>query len=86
MVKIDIETGIAIPPPARPRTKYPFAAMQVGESFSIRCTAEEHDQVWMRVRAAVTSWKKAHSGHFVVRKLEEDSVLKVRCWRVKPED
>ena len=54
-----------------PKSKYPLASMEVGDSFE--CTKKDR----LRVAAAVINYTKKHGGKFTVR------VDTVRCWRVE---
>lgn len=63
-----IENGIPITSWGS-RTKYPFADMEVGDSFA---TDEK------RVRAAVHTWSLKHGREFVTRKQTDGTI---RVWR-----
>lgn len=73
-----IQTGIPIAP-AKKVHVYPFATMNVGDSFPL----ESND--WReidRVRAAVQHWQKRHAPmRFAVRQTDPAS-KQYRCWRI----
>lgn len=87
---IEIETGVPIPPPkggcGRPH-RYPFAGMNVGDSFAVpRVRGEKRecgsDRVQARISNAAGRWVRRHKSQarFVVRVIDETTV---RCWRIK---
>lgn len=75
MFKIDKD----VPPPANAalagiKYKYPFADMEVNDSFPVPADLRA------RVTNAKNQFQKKHEGHrFVVRKVSEDEL---RVWRV----
>lgn len=72
---IEIQKGIELPPDTRGRkTKYPFAQMQVGDSFEV--TGPRNT-----VLTAATSWAKRRKNkhQFTIR----HSNGKTRIWRTK---
>jgi len=71
-------------PPKRPcrkpaTTKYPFALMQVGDSFIVRCAASNVKKEMTRIRALATKSQKALNCKFALRPLETG----VGVWRVQ---
>lgn len=84
----EIQKGIPIPESrgrrGRPNT-YPFAAMKVGDSFSVPVEpGRPIAYVQKSIRAAALSFAKRHGnvGHeYVTRSLREDGNLAVRIWR-----
>ena len=70
-----IESGVEMPETrGRPMT-YPFAEMQVGDSFAVPV------EKLVAVRSALSKWRQANGGgkEFSVRKHEGA----YRCWRVR---
>lgn len=63
-----VEDNVPVP------TKYPFATMQVGDSFELPEGVKRST-----VSVAAHRFSKKHGGKFTVR-LTEDR--KLRCWRV----
>jgi hypothetical protein len=71
---IRIEKNVALPPPqvGRPPT-YPFAAMEIGDSFLMRIEAKD------RVREAAQAWRRRHEGWNYRTRIEADGI---RVWRI----
>jgi len=68
-----IEKGVPVPPPKSGRyAKYPFAKMDIGDSFF----ASEHPT---KVRPAASWWANRHAGFKFQTRKEGDGV---RVWRV----
>jgi hypothetical protein len=65
-----VDKDIALPPAGASKVKYPFASMEVGDSF--HCDDN-------RVRQAACSYGKRNDKQFEVRKEEQG----FRCWRTK---
>lgn len=61
--------------PYRPRTKYPFAEMEVGDSFF----KADSERAYCAIAQAATRWKVKHAGVFAVRKVTEGGVAGTRC-------
>lgn len=86
MSEIAIDAGIPVPPPSNGgrAPKYPFAAMNVGDSFAIPLTGLMHekggDLAYNRLKGASVRWKNKHGGEYRIRTRREEGV--VRCWRV----
>lgn len=78
----EVESGIEIPTRTRKGTaKYPFASMEVGDSFLT--AAEEDDMVRVKSRmsnACAQAQKKLEGYKFSVRQVEGG----VRVWRIEP--
>lgn len=73
-----VESGIPVSPKKAKGLDYPFLSMEVGDSFSL---ASETYREYMRVRAAMSYWNKAHAPmHFALRVHRETG--KYRCWRI----
>lgn len=69
-----LETGIPVPPSTR-TCKFPFATMEVGQSFPF--------DIGLKAKVANSSsrYGKLHGKKFIVRKVEEKGEVKGRCWR-----
>ena len=75
-----LESGVTIPSVQRGRDKYPFATMDVDDSFLIRFDDEDSKRIRRRAYAAA-SWANTHRApkRFAVRTVDEG----VRIWRTK---
>lgn len=88
---IHIEKGVAFPAAAvriRVNHSYPWADMEVGDSFALPLTGERWatlrlDKAAVRISRAANAWVTRHQSarKFSVRTLEKEGV--VRCWRVR---
>ena len=67
-----IESGVPLAPKKRAARVWPFASMQVGDSFISPQSAP-------RTNAAAAHYQKRHDGKFAVRTVDGT----VRCWRVE---
>ncbi len=77
--KFAIESGIPVGPTKANGSIYPFAAMEVGQSFAIEGTDFRSVQ---NVRSAVGTWNRLHAPmKFVVRR-DPRTIDGHRCWRV----
>ncbi len=76
MSKVRVESGVAMPPKQRgPKPKYPFATMEVDDSFKVPPYK----------LASVRSLASRHSvdgKEFAVRK-ESKKPPRWRCWRIR---
>jgi hypothetical protein len=66
---------IDLPPP---RTIYPFAELEVNQSFLIDCLNEERLEVGKRARSAAYNFGRRHGSKFIARVVDGG----VRVWRV----
>ena len=73
MSEYTINKGIPIPLIAVNSVKYPFAKMEVGDSFDI-CEKE-----YSKLKAPASRYGKRHNKFFTVRK----TLTGGTCWRVK---
>lgn len=77
----EIEKGIA-PPAIHARAKYPFAVMEIGDSFFVPATEEEHKKLAASVRMSASQFarrnRKATGKKFTTRSVTGG----VRCWRI----
>jgi hypothetical protein len=79
-MKITIQKGIAIPARAKRSTKkYPFADMEVGDSFFVRDT-KTPDKTRNTIASAASYYKKKNKRYNFYTKLY---VTGVRIWRVE---
>lgn len=89
MAKIKIEKNIPMPAKrsilltkrSKPRCKYPFDQMKVGDSFALpRGRATKYDRVRTSVIQAAATWTKATgiSMKFATRLVDNDTL---RVWR-----
>ena len=77
-----IETGVPIPTVSKPtRVKYPWADMEVGNSFLIECKPADAQKTRASLVASARSWAKRHAPRrkFSVRSVDGG----VRVWRTK---
>lgn len=84
---IEIDKDIPLPTACGrgPPAKYPFAEMEVGDSFAVPLTGERygnHSSDKAAVSLSVTShtYGKRHGKKFTVRQLNDEGVARV--WRV----
>jgi hypothetical protein len=76
-----IETDV--PAPAG-RSKYPFAEMDLGDSFFVPLEDETvANRRAQSVRAQAGRFGKLNGVKFSIRTLDEDGQVGVRCWRVE---
>jgi hypothetical protein len=70
---IKIEKGVPLPTNG---SKYPFAEMEVGDSFAVLIKEEN------KIRAAAGAYNSKHKGEsrLSIRKLSDNSF---RCWKVE---
>jgi hypothetical protein len=80
-----VDSGIPLPPTRRGRKKYsfPFRTMEMGESFFIPCTKEEIGRLQSSIHGSASYIKKSTEREFTVRRVYENNMLGVRCWRTK---
>lgn len=76
-MKIKVERGVPAPPRTASRTKYPFADMEVGDSFFMSAAFPEHERG--RVSAAACAYAKKHGVKFSTKVFDTG----VRTWRIK---
>lgn len=74
-----VQHGIPLPRPLF-RAKYPFAIMEVGDSFFAPCKRRVNGQE--SVTVAARKFAKSKGMRFASRTLTEDGVRGVRVWRV----
>ncbi|MXO67764.1 hypothetical protein GRI72_02815 [Altererythrobacter marinus] len=77
MADFKIEKGIEMPASHRAMRRYPFADMEVGDSFAVPVNDGEDD---MTVRSAAWDYGRRHGMKFTGRLLRDEGVLRV--WRV----
>jgi hypothetical protein len=74
----EIEKDIPVPP-ARNKVTYPFADMEVGDSFFVPCDPDGVLKTERRVSAAAAQYRRRMSVKFVTRREETG----VRVWRAE---
>ena len=83
MIEIDKSTPMPFMAVGRPR-KYPFAKLQVGDSFAVPLVGvmlRNGDTAVVRLSAAAFAYSRRYGGKFTVRTDRENNVA--RCWRVR---
>jgi hypothetical protein len=75
-MKIQVESGYPTPTRSTSRAKYPFATMQVGDSFFMKSAYPEHERG--RVSAAACAYAKKHGVKFSTKIFDNG----VRTWRI----
>lgn len=82
---ITIETNIPLPDAKRGSSAaYPFADMQVGDSFFVASAEADFKATRARLAAAIARFRKASEGvKFATRTVDEDSVNGLRVWRMQ---
>lgn len=75
-MKIQVESGYPAPTKSTPRSKYPFAKMEVGDSFFMKSPFPEHERG--RVSAAACAYAKKHGVKFSTKVFDGG----VRTWRI----
>lgn len=73
-----IEKNVPMPPIVR-MSGYPFAQMEVGDSFLVPFDGDDEQKVRARVATAASTFGKDHGGKFSVRVLQDG----VRVWRTE---
>lgn len=76
-MEIKIDKNVPMPDGVNRETKWPFADMEVGDSFF----APGHTSNQMTNAAA--HWRKKNGWSFSCRNTEEEGVKGARVWRVK---
>lgn len=65
-------------------SKYPFAEMDIGDSFFVPATSrEDAKKVQTRVSASGTKFRAVHGRRFSTRVIEENDGFGVRVWRIE---
>ena len=90
----EIEKDVSIP--IHQSSKYPFAMMEIGDSFFVpienlktsKGYPEKTRDLASNIRTAASWWGKRHNNkYFSIRTIREDSskykVRGFRCWRIK---
>jgi hypothetical protein len=77
---VDIEKNVPLPIRVKP-SKYPWAEMQVGDSFLfLPQDGESTRDTQLRACNAASQWGRRHTTRFTVRTLKDGNV---RVWRVE---
>ncbi len=74
-----IESGIPIAPGKYARMVYPFATMNVGDSFEL---TDNSFQEVDRVRSAVQAWQRRHAPMKFAVRMKDPTTRNYRCWRI----
>lgn len=74
----EIEKGYTPPPPPRGRSLYPFAQMEIEDSFLVPYDGDDARTVERRVSASAAQFGRRTSTKYTTRR-EEDGV---RIWRI----
>lgn len=88
-IKIEIEKGKPIPSRRSGCASYPFAEMEVGDSFAIPVAGlvkykgnnGKKDLAYNRLSGSAHIHGRRNGKKFTIRTLKDEGV--VRCWRVK---
>lgn len=75
-----IETGVPIPKVSKPtRVKYPWADMEIGNSFLVECEPDEATARRASVVSSASAWARRHAPgrKFSVRSVDGG----IRVWR-----
>jgi hypothetical protein len=73
MENYEIIKGIPVPA----RSKYPFAEMEIGDSFVKNCCSQQHRNL---LSMTASMWGRRHGRRFRTRKEDGDNV---RVWRIQ---
>lgn len=79
MDEIAIESGVPLPTKETKKSRYPFARMNVGDSFLIEGAKNSSSYEAMRVRSAASHYARRDGKKFTVRVVEGG----IRVWRVE---
>jgi hypothetical protein len=82
-----IQDGIPLPPVSRAHgggreAKYPFATMEIGQSFGVPYNGEDAKKVTRRIRTAILVFRRRAENadkYFRTRAGTDE----VRCWRIE---
>lgn len=74
-----VEKNVPLPTPRAPRNIYPFAKMEIGDSFLVPILKEDMKTKRSRITAAVTNGQKGTGHKFTSRYLEAEGGIRV--WR-----
>lgn len=81
MEDFKVETDIEMP--RRRNERWPWAKMEVGDSFFTPANGQEMKYVRSKISTCALSWGKRHSGErFATRVTDENGGRGVRIWRV----
>ena len=75
----EIEKEIPIPPLRREDRKYPFADMDVGDSFFIRFSVEARKKNQSKIGAAIGGYSRRNSGKKFSARCVDGGI---RVWRI----
>lgn len=76
-MSIEVEKGVPTPVG---RTGYPFASMEVGDSFRVEAESDDDKRkAATSIGASARNFCKKHKAKFTTRRTEDG----VRCWRTE---
>lgn len=77
---IPIDKGVAVPAKTSRNATYPFADMEVGDSFYVASVKENHQRILGSVATCVRHYvtRRAPQKRFTVRQIDSG----IRCWRL----
>jgi hypothetical protein len=79
---IEIEKNIPIPDAnPRPRRKYPFPDMEIGDSFHLQSQPRSSAKIAARMRHAACTYAKRHNRPELKFSIHR-TTSGVRCWRI----
>lgn len=81
---IEIDKGVPIPEKIQgPRLRYPFNYMEVGDSFFVPLNGRKAANVMSSISGSARSGRAASAGgrRFTSRRVTENGVPGIRCWR-----
>lgn len=70
-----IQIDKSIPIPGRKREEYPWASMEIGDSFSVSTSKTG-------IRASAAWASRRYERRFISRSVTEDGVDVIRVWRI----
>lgn len=79
-MSIAIDKNIPIPQRCAAKIKYPFADMDVGDSFFVARPDEESPSRFRNRMQAVITFGKKRTGYFFTSRIEEAGI---RIWRIE---
>lgn len=60
-------------------SKYPFAKLEPGRGFIVKCSADDKPTIARRLTSAMQAYRRTHEGNFTVRTLPDG----VGIWAVR---
>lgn len=78
---MEVESGVDLPPPNTGGPKYPWADMDIGDSFTVPVGDEDAGKVADRVQRAGASWCERNRPSAAVRTRQQGD--EIRVWMVE---